>query len=221
MNKKAQVLIPISAIIAMIIILSSFYITTLNIQTINKEEIFLKEVNISYFCIQSLSYGTQRSFNYNINENNTQSIAKIAENLANEYLNNSLTKAEKISKNKNIVKTFITNNNKKGKDGFFSVYCLYDNRILFNVTLSIVATEIFIIAESENVYYKVEITLFSFFKKHFFTNYQIETYYNNIKVDSLILASDNKFTIITEGKYKDSLLIKIINNFGIIFWLLA
>jgi hypothetical protein len=92
---------------------------------------------------------------------------------------------------------------------------------LFNVTLSIVATEIFIIAESENVYYKVEITLFSFFKKHFFTNYQIETYYNNIKVDSLILASDNKFTIITEGKYKDSLLIKIINNFGIIFWLLA
>jgi hypothetical protein len=221
MNKKAQVLIPISAIIAVIIILSSFYITTLNIQTINKEEIFLKEVNISYFCIQSISYGTQRSFNYNINENNTQSIAKIAENLASEYLNKSLIKAEKISKSKSIVKIFITNNNKKGKDAFFSVYCLYDNQILFNVTLSISTTELFIAAESENVYYKIELSLFPFFKKHFFVNYQVETYYSNSKVDSLILISDNKFIIITEGRYKDRLLIKIVNNFGIIFWLLA
>jgi hypothetical protein len=221
MSKRGQVLIPISAIISVIIILSSFYFTTLNIKTINKEEIFLKEINISYFCIQAAAYGTQITFDPNINENNTKYLAKIAETKANEYLNNSFNKAEKITKNKERAEIFINNNDNKGQTSFFSVYCLYDNQILFNVTLTIIANETFIANESENVYYKVEIIILTYFKKNFFNNYYIETYYNGYKINSLVLVSHNKFIIITENKYSNKLLIKISNNFGIIFWLLA
>lgn len=235
MRSKAQALIAASFIIALLIVLLAFSVSSLNMYTI-KEDLDLKAMLIYYFYTQALAYATQnvideygQSMVYR--QDDAVTAAHEAESIATAYLNSSYYKARSLTKidlsDLTQIEYKIKHNAARGNASKFDLEVTLNSQGIDLMTISyrITSTRLDTVNGSIQPFYIVKIRYdLSIFIKQSLTLNSLKIKVNVISDIPVLFSSyirGNEIVVIMDPAVKEKAVIILEDERGIVAWLLA